>query len=117
MVSKREDILVIVGPTGVGKTALAVEIGSRTGANVLSADSRQIYKMMNIGTAKPTAEEQSKVPHHLIDLIWPDEHFSVAEFQNVGKKKMEELEVQGIPYMIVGGSPSPDRLTAGWLIS
>ncbi|MCR4433861.1 MAG: tRNA (adenosine(37)-N6)-dimethylallyltransferase MiaA [Caldiserica bacterium] len=105
MVPEREDILVIVGPTGVGKTALAVEVASRAGFHILSADSRQIYRLMDIGTAKPTPEEREKAPHYLIDLAWPNVHFSVADFQSAGKEKMSELEAQGIPFMIVGGSP------------
>lgn len=104
MVSKGET-LVILGPTGVGKTALALALASRFRAHILSADSRQIYKLMNIGTAKPTKEEQAIAPHHLIDLVWPDEPFSVADFQNLAFEKMSELKASGIPFMIVGGSP------------
>jgi len=105
MVAPREETLVLLGPTGVGKTALAVEIAEGTGAHVISADSRQIFKLMDIGTAKPTPEEQRRAPHHLIDLVWPDQYFSVADFQKTGKEKMSQLVAQGIRYLIVGGSP------------
>lgn len=105
MVLERKDVLVIVGPTGVGKTALAVELASRAGFHILSADSRQIYRLMDIGTAKPTSEERKKAPHYLIDLAWPNEHFSVADFQREGKERIAELKARGISFIIVGGSP------------
>lgn len=105
MVPQGEGTLVILGPTGAGKTSLGVEVASIIGGHILSADSRQIYKLMDIGTAKPTKEERERAPHHLIDLVFPDQPFSVADFQKVGREKIAELERMGIPYLIVGGSP------------
>ena len=105
MVFAGETPLVILGPTGTGKTALAVELAASRGAHVLSADSRQIYRMMDIGTAKPTPEERKRAPHHLLDLVLPDEPFSVADFQKIGQDKIAELRCSGIPFLIVGGSP------------
>ena len=73
-------IIVIVGPTASGKTSLAVEVAKRYNGEVISADSMQIYKSMNIGTAKPTIMEMDGVVHHLIDFLDPSKSFSVAEF-------------------------------------
>ncbi len=96
---------VVVGPTGAGKTALALALAERLGAEVLSADSRQVYRLMDIGTAKPNAVEQQRVHHHLLDLAWPDETFTVADFQRLGTEVMTRLEREGIPFLIAGGSP------------
>ena len=84
---------------------MALALADRQGAQILSADSRQVYRGMNIGTAKPTPEEQRRVPHHLIDLVNPDQPFTVADFQVLGRKAMETLNQTGIPFLIVGGSP------------
>ncbi|MBI2875585.1 MAG: tRNA (adenosine(37)-N6)-dimethylallyltransferase MiaA [Candidatus Tectomicrobia bacterium] len=73
-------ILFIVGPTGVGKTRLAIQLARHLQTEIISADSRQVYRLLDIGTAKPTAEEQQLAPHHLIDLVWPDQEFSVADY-------------------------------------
>lgn len=95
----------MVGPTGAGKTTLALALAERLGAEVLSADSRQVYRLMDIGTAKPTAAEQLRARHHLLDLAWPDETFTVADFQRQGLEVMTHLEREGIPFLIAGGSP------------
>ena len=73
-------LLVICGPTASGKTALAVALAKRTGGEVVSADSMQIYRRMDIGTAKPTAEEMDGVPHHMLDVADPGEDYSVARY-------------------------------------
>jgi len=70
----RPPLLVIVGPTGVGKTAVAVRLGRRLALEIVSADSRQVYQGMDVGTGKPTPAERAAVKHHLLDLICPDEH-------------------------------------------
>ena len=72
-------LIVIVGPTASGKTALGVELARKLGTEVVSADSMQVYKRMNIGTAKPTEEEKKGVPHHMLDVVEPWENFSVAD--------------------------------------
>lgn len=82
-----EKIICISGPTGSGKTALAVKLSKELDGEVISADSMQIYKYMNIGTAKPTKAETEGIPHHLIDIITPFEEFSVKEFVDLQKKK------------------------------
>jgi tRNA dimethylallyltransferase len=96
---------VLVGPTGSGKTALAIALAQRLGAVVLSADSRQVYRSMDIGTAKPTEEERILAPHLLIDLAWPDEPFTVADFQRLGQEEMTRQRQAGTPFLVAGGSP------------
>ena len=78
-------ILVITGPTASGKTWLAVELAKKRNGEVVSADSMQIYRRMDIGTAKPTTEEMGGVPHHMIDVVDPEEDFSVARYVEIGR--------------------------------
>jgi len=75
-------IIVIVGPTAVGKTYVSVELAKKLNSEIISADSMQIYKEMNIGTAKVTEEEKHGITHHMIDFINPDENYSVSDFKN-----------------------------------
>lgn len=79
--SRPPKIIVIAGPTAAGKTALSIELARRFGGEIVSADSRQVYRGMDIGTAKPTVEERNAVPHHLIDIKNPDEEYAVAEYK------------------------------------
>ena len=98
-------MLVIVGPTGVGKTAVALKLAKILKGEIVSIDSRQIYKFLDIGTAKPTKEERKEVPQHLIDIINPDEEFSVADFKKEAEKKIQALKKRKILPVLVGGSP------------
>jgi len=82
-----QKLIVIVGPTAVGKTKLSIEIAKRFNGEIISGDSMQVYKGMDIGTAKITAEEMDGIPHHLIDIKEPEEAFSVAEFQKLVREK------------------------------
>lgn len=91
----------IVGPTASGKTNVAIEVAKHLGAEVISVDSMQVYRGMNIGTAKPNSIERRDVVHHMIDVIDPEEEFSVAEFRQQARKIMERSEV---PLLITGGS-------------
>ncbi|MFP3360852.1 isopentenyl transferase family protein, partial [Planococcus sp. SIMBA_143] len=77
----KEKVIVLIGPTAVGKTKTSIEIAKRFGGEIISGDSMQIYRKMDIGTAKITNDEMEGVPHHLIDIKNPEESFSVAEFQ------------------------------------
>lgn len=96
-------LVVIVGPTASGKTALAVEMAGRFGGEIICADSRTIYKYMDIGTAKPTAAEQARVPHWGIDLVEPGERFTVADFQRYAKDKIADIRARGkIPFLVGG---------------
>jgi tRNA dimethylallyltransferase len=99
-----DKIIVICGPTGVGKTALAIELASRLKAEIISADSRQIYRYMDIGTAKPTKDEQEKVLHHLIDIKNPDEKYTAGDFAKDADLKIREIyQRNNIPF-VVGGT-------------
>jgi tRNA dimethylallyltransferase len=97
-------LVVICGPTGIGKTAAAIKLAERFKAEIISADSMQIYRYMDIGTAKPTAEEQARVRHHLIDLVDPDEHFDAAQYARLAREKVFKLQADGILPFVVGGT-------------
>lgn len=97
-------LLVLVGPTAVGKTALSVSVARRLGAEIISGDSMQVYRGMDIGTAKITPDEMAGVPHHLIDIKNPDEEFSVAEFQQRVDQLIREIVARGRLPMLVGGT-------------
>lgn len=97
-------LVVVVGPTAVGKSEIAVELALRLQGEVISADSMQLYKYFNIGTAKMTPEEQKGVPHYFLDLLEPDQEFSVAQFQGMARKKIEEINRRGKLPFLVGGT-------------
>lgn len=97
-------VLVIAGPTGVGKTALSIHLAQRFQGEIISGDSMQIYRGLDIGTAKVTAAEAQGVPHYLIDIKDPSESFSVAEFQRLAREKIDEITSRGKLPMIVGGT-------------
>ena len=94
----------IVGPTAVGKTELAIELCRRFGGEVINADSRQVYRRMDIGTAKATAIEQFQAPHHLIDLLEPSEHFSLGSFLPLAKKASDDIVGRGLIPFLTGGT-------------
>lgn len=102
--SQNLPLVVIVGPTASGKTALAIELAKKCGGEIICADSRTIYKYMNIGTAKPTKAEQATVPHWGIDLVEPGEYFSAADFKRYADKKIEEIRSRGHVPFLVGGT-------------
>lgn len=98
-------ILVILGPTASGKSALAMAVAERMGAHILSVDSMQVYRGMDIGTAKPTATERARVPHHLIDLVDPNEPFTVARFVEQADEVIRDCAEHSIPLIATGGTP------------
>lgn len=100
----KQKVLVIIGPTAVGKTKLSIELAKRLNGEIISGDSMQIYKGMDIGTAKIKPEEMEGIPHHLIDIKDPSENFSVAEFQELVREKIAEISSRGRLPMIVGGT-------------
>ncbi len=102
--SSRQPIICVVGPTAVGKTALAVELARRFGGEVVNADSRQIYRGMTIGTAKPSPEELAAVPHHLLDIIDPPESFGVALFLERATAAIHEIAGRKRLPIICGGT-------------
>lgn len=97
-------VIVIVGPTALGKTSLSVQIAKILGGEIISADSMQIYKKMNIATAKPTEEEMQGVKHHLLDFLSPDEKFSVAKYKELCYECIEDILSRGKIPVIVGGT-------------
>ena len=101
---KNNTVIVIVGPTASGKTSLSVEIAKKLGGEIISADSMQIYKGMDIATAKPTDEEKCGVEHHLMDFLDPEDEFSVAKYKELAVSKIEELLNKGKIPIIVGGT-------------
>lgn len=104
MAGERLPLLVILGSTAVGKTQLAVRLAERVPLEVISADSRQIYRYMDIGTAKPTPDELAQVPHHGIDLVLPDETLSLAQVKQVMNTAIDAVHGRGKLPVIVGGT-------------
>jgi tRNA dimethylallyltransferase len=100
----RARIGLIVGPTGSGKTAFAIEVAARLGAEIVNADSRQLYRRMDLGTAKPTAADRGRIPHHLIDVCDPGTPIDVAKFAAIAQAAIAEIAARGRPALVVGGS-------------
>ncbi len=100
----RPDLIALVGPTASGKTALALDIAERYDAEIICADSRTVYKGVDVGTAKPTVEERARVPHWGLDLVNPDERFSAADFKDYADKAIIDIRARGKLPLIVGGT-------------
>jgi len=100
----RQKILVILGPTAAGKTAVAIHAAKELGGEIISADARQIYRYMDIGTAKPNRKELERVCHHFIDLLTPDQNFNAGEFQKLGRRVIEQIFQRGNVPVVAGGS-------------
>ena len=101
---KKPKLIVVCGPTGIGKTSTAIEIAKAFNAEIIGADSMQIYRYMDIGTAKPTADEQARVAHHMIDIVDPDEHFDAVQYSRLAREKVAALHDRGITPFVVGGT-------------
>ncbi|MEA1947053.1 MAG: tRNA (adenosine(37)-N6)-dimethylallyltransferase MiaA [Thermodesulfobacteriota bacterium] len=97
-------IIVICGPTALGKTSTAINLAGTFNGEIIGADSMQIYRYMDIGTAKPTTDEQACVAHHMIDLVNPDEHFDARNFAEMAHEKIIKLYARGITPFVVGGT-------------
>lgn len=104
ILDSKQKLLVIIGPTAVGKTKLSIEMAKRYNGEIISGDSMQIYRSMDIGTAKIKPEEMEGIPHHLIDIKNPDESFSVAEFQQLVRERISDITSKGKLPIIVGGT-------------
>ena len=100
----KQKVIAVIGPTASGKTALSVEIAKRFGGEIISADSMQIYKYMDIATAKPTEDEKQGIPHHLMDFVEPSESFSVARFCELATKAINDIADRGKLPVIAGGT-------------
>ncbi len=100
----KEKVIVICGPTASGKTALSIELAKKINGEIVSADSMQIYKDMDIGTAKPTKEEMQGIKHYLLDFVSPEERYSVAQYKQDAKAAIKEIIAKGKIPIIVGGT-------------
>jgi tRNA dimethylallyltransferase len=109
--------VVIVGPTAVGKTALSLPLAEAIGGEIVSADSRQVYRGMDIGTAKATSEERARIPHHLIDVVDPDETLSLAQFQEMAFAAIDDiLGRERIPILVGGTGQYVMAVVEGWQV-
>lgn len=97
-------IIVVCGPTAIGKTTVGIELARRLGGEIVSADSMQVYRHMDIGTAKPTPQERARVPHHLVDVVNPDEPFDAAKYTTLGRKAVSDIQRRGVVPLVVGGT-------------
>lgn len=100
----KKPLIILTGPTAVGKTKLSIELAKAIGGEIISADSMQIYKGMDIGSAKIKKEEMQGIPHYLIDVLMPDEEFHVVKFQQMAKEAMQEIYAKGKIPIVVGGT-------------
>ena len=100
----KKTVIVVFGPTGVGKSKTGVNLAKKLGGEIVSCDSMQVFKGMDIGTAKITKEEMGGVPHHLLDVVSPKEEFSVGEYVKLANQKFEEIFERGKQPILVGGT-------------
>jgi tRNA dimethylallyltransferase len=115
---ENKPLVVIMGPTASGKTSLAVDVCKEINGEVVTADSMQVYRKMNIGTAKPTLEEMQSIEHHMIDLVNPDENYSLGEYVKEAKKVIESIYKKGkIPVLAGGTGLYIDTLIQGTVLS
>jgi tRNA dimethylallyltransferase len=104
MVEEKIKLLVLSGPTGSGKSELAVRIAEKIGAEIVNADSMQVYRGLDIGTAKPSAEELARVPHHLLSIITPDLSFTASDFRREAAAVIADIDSRGKKVVVVGGT-------------
>ena len=99
-----DKVVVITGPTAVGKTKLSIAIAKKFNTDLINADAYQVYKKMNIGTAKATIEEQDNVKHHLLDYLEPTDEFSISDYQKIVRRVIDEMTKKNKLPILVGGS-------------
>jgi len=115
-VNHKPNLILIVGPTAVGKTEVSIQLAERFNGEIVSADSRLFYRGMDIGTAKPTSEEQARVPHHLIDIANPDEILSLAVFQQKAREAIADIRTRNkLPFLVGGTGQYIRAVTQGWV--
>ncbi len=102
--NKKTRVVVVCGPTGIGKTSTSIALARRFGGEIVNADSMQIYRYMDIGTAKPTADEIAQVPHSMVDIVDPDQPFDAARFSERAAVEIEKLEKRGLLPIVAGGT-------------
>ena len=113
----KQPLIVIVGPTAVGKTAVSIELAKRFDGEIVSADSRLLYRGMDIGTAKPTEAERSSIPHYLVDVADPDENWSLALYQREAYRVIDEIHMkQKLPFLVGGTGQYVRSIIEGWQI-
>jgi tRNA dimethylallyltransferase len=100
----RYPIVIIVGATAVGKTEISIQLAERLDGEIISADSRLFYREMDIGTAKPSKAEMARVPHHLIDIAYPDDVIGLSRFQKAARQAIQEVRARGRLPFLVGGT-------------
>jgi tRNA dimethylallyltransferase len=116
MRSNNPALILLVGPTGVGKTEIAIQLGEKLHGEIVSADSRLFYRGMDIGTAKPTPAERTRIPHHLIDIANPDEILSLAVFQQKAHAAIADIHARGkLPFLVGGTGQYIRAVTQGWM--
>lgn len=98
-------LFAVIGPTAVGKTALSLDLAESLGAEIISVDSRQVYRQLDIGTAKATPEERNRIPHHLIDVAEPTERFSASRFVELARLALDDILARKKAVLLVGGTP------------
>lgn len=114
---KKDPLIVIVGPTAVGKTSISIELAKRLNGEIVSADSRLLYRGMDIGTAKPTKEETDGIPHYLIDVAHPDERWNLAIYQREAYKMIDDILERGkLPFLVGGTGQYIRSIIEGWNI-
>ena len=101
---EKQKLIVICGPTGIGKTSAAIAVAKAFGGEIINADSMQVYRSMTIGTAKPTAQERALIPHHLVDIVDPEEDFDAARYSLEARKIANELHQRGVLPVVAGGT-------------
>ncbi len=117
MLLDKDRVILIVGPTAVGKTGFAIKLAKRVGGEIISADSRYLYRGMDIGTAKPTTEERETIPHHMINVADPDETWSLSTYIKKTLNLIDEIHDRGKIPLVVGGTGQYIRaLTEGWRV-
>lgn len=110
-------IVIVAGPTGVGKTALGVKLAQEFAGEVVNADSRYLYRGFTIGTAKPSLEEREGIPHHLVDILGPEEDFSLARYQELANASIRDVLQRGSLPLLIGGTPLYIKaVVEGWRI-
>lgn len=115
MIPQKPALILIVGPTAVGKTELAIRLAEKLNSEIISADSRLFYKGMDVGTAKPSREELAHVPHHLIDIVNPDETLSLAIFQQKASGIIADIHARNkLPFLVGGTGQYVRAVTEGW---
>ena len=113
----RPPLIALVGPTAVGKTALAIRLALAIQGEIVSADSRQVYQGMDIGTAKPTLAERALVPHHLLDIVPPEHALTLAEFQTLAYQAIADIQRRGrVPFLVGGSGQYVRAVMEGWTV-